>query len=651
MATVIDSLIIELGLDSSKFMADQKKVIDALKEIQAENEKASKSSKEASKNKKSSSENKKAYDEEKKAGEESSEISKQSQINNKSRISGIVKLIETLKSLKEASVTSKEASVTSKDTGEDAKNKNDILSNIKNTSSENKKSADQDKKTNTEKKKAVQEDKKAGEESAKRAKESHLDSKKTADGYDKTKNAVLGLATAYFGLAGMKTLANIADTVAKETSARGRQATLLGVPEKDLQAWGAVGKTVGATEQDVTSSLQNIQTAMTAFATGGASKEAQVALGFLNIDRTRIDDFAYVAEKANAKIADLKKAGMKDTDAIQWVRQYTMDIGYNDATFQMLMRGPAKLQELHDEFVKLGHITPQLKAASDAYNDSTATLTQSLTGLYNVLSVGNLPFFTSIADGLSKAIEFSNVFVEKIRPIKSLLFSIGGNAIKSHIENVNKGLGTNIPTEWLDNKPIPVSPVLNNDISGPMVNGGTAEKNFSNIEKQNNLPSGTLSFLYQQESSGGKNLISPKGATGPFGFMPKTAAGEGLSREDTFDTGKSSQAAAHMMGRLLLKYKGNMDKALAGYNWGEGNVDEKGMGNLPEETRKYIDNYHNMIGSGANTPMNNGSSSQKTQNNNIVINSGSTDSRTLANEIPKAINTMTFISDGTQAVQ
>ncbi len=568
MATILDSLMVELGLDSSKFMANQKKVIDALKEIQAENEKASKSA----------------------------------------------------------------------------------TDSAQKTADANKKSADQDKKNSSEKKKSSEAEKKTGEESAKRAKQTHLDTKKTADGYDKAKSAVLGLATAYFGLAGMKALANMTDTVAKETSARGRQATLLGVSEKDLQSWGAVGKTVGATEEDITSSLQNIQSAMTAFATGGASKEAQVALGFLNIDRTKIDDFAYVAEKANAKIADLKKAGMKDTDAIQWVRQYTMDIGYNDATFQMLMLGPAKLQELHDEFVKLGHITPQLKSASDAYNESTATLTQSLTGLYNVLSVGNLPFFTSIADGLSKAIEFSNVFVEKIRPIKSLLFSIGGNAIKSHIENVNKGLGTNIPTEWLDNKPIPVSPVLNNDISGPMVN--------ADVYKRNNP--GNLNFQSDKSAIASGAIGRDKSG---FGIYPDTESGKkaldnlllsyshGKRHQDTISSiiggvgGNHEHAYTATVGDQPNYIKFLAQKMGIGANEHLSDAQLHSMAG-------YIPQFEgSMIGSGANTPMNNGSSSQKTQNNNIVINSGSTDSRTLANEIPKAINTMTFISDGTQAVQ
>ena len=95
MATVIDSLLIELGLDSSKFMADQKKVINALKEIQAENKKASKSAtdsaqktadankKSADQDKKTHTEKKKAAEEDKKAGEESSKRAKQTQLDNK----------------------------------------------------------------------------------------------------------------------------------------------------------------------------------------------------------------------------------------------------------------------------------------------------------------------------------------------------------------------------------------------------------------------------------------------------------------------------------------------------------------------------------------------------------------------------------------
>ena len=103
MATILDSLMVELGLDSSKFMANQKKVIDALKEIQAENEKLSKSGndltekttavnkKSADQDKKTNTEKKKAVQEDKKAGEESTKRAKQTQLDNKNIAESISK--------------------------------------------------------------------------------------------------------------------------------------------------------------------------------------------------------------------------------------------------------------------------------------------------------------------------------------------------------------------------------------------------------------------------------------------------------------------------------------------------------------------------------------------------------------------------------
>ncbi|MBW2186753.1 MAG: lytic transglycosylase domain-containing protein, partial [Deltaproteobacteria bacterium] len=39
---------------------------------------------------------------------------------------------------------------------------------------------------------------------------------------------------------------------------------------------------------------------------------------------------------------------------------------------------------------------------------------------------------------------------------------------------------------------------------------------------------------------------------------------------------------------LLEKYDGDLDHALAAYNWGQGNVDRKGLEHMPTETRNYI---------------------------------------------------------------
>jgi hypothetical protein len=89
MATVIDSLLIELGLDASKLMTTQKKVVDELKKVAVEAEKTSKATVDSTKktsveNKKASDQGKKTHDEKKKAegenkkfGEESTKRAKQ----------------------------------------------------------------------------------------------------------------------------------------------------------------------------------------------------------------------------------------------------------------------------------------------------------------------------------------------------------------------------------------------------------------------------------------------------------------------------------------------------------------------------------------------------------------------------------------------
>ena len=105
------------------------------------------------------------------------------------------------------------------------------------------------------------------------------------------------------------------------------------------------------------------------------------------------------------------------------------------------------------------------------------------------------------------------------------------------------------------------------------------------LEKQNGLPAGLLSVQQQAESNFDPRAVSPAGAQGIAQFMPATAAEYGI---DPFDPMQSAQAQAKMMGGLLKKYQGDVPSALAGYNWGQGNVDRKGLDNAPAETRKYI---------------------------------------------------------------
>ncbi|MDR7873170.1 transglycosylase SLT domain-containing protein [Yersinia mollaretii] len=112
---------------------------------------------------------------------------------------------------------------------------------------------------------------------------------------------------------------------------------------------------------------------------------------------------------------------------------------------------------------------------------------------------------------------------------------------------------------------------------------------LAQLEAKYNLPATILDRVYQTESGRGKHMLSPKGAQGPFQFMPPTGRDYGLnSMDDRMDFNKSSEAAAKYLSDLLKMFDGDVNKAVASYNWGQGNVKNYGLGRAPAETRNYL---------------------------------------------------------------
>ncbi|HBW9885665.1 TPA: transglycosylase SLT domain-containing protein [Klebsiella pneumoniae] len=111
---------------------------------------------------------------------------------------------------------------------------------------------------------------------------------------------------------------------------------------------------------------------------------------------------------------------------------------------------------------------------------------------------------------------------------------------------------------------------------------------FGALEGKYGLPAGLLSSVAGTESGGDPFAVSPKGAKGPFQFMDGTARDLGLKGMDVYDPHKSADAAARYLRYLLDATGGDLEKTLASYNWGLGNVQKKGMDNLPSETRNYV---------------------------------------------------------------
>lgn len=129
-----------------------------------------------------------------------------------------------------------------------------------------------------------------------------------------------------------------------------------------------------------------------------------------------------------------------------------------------------------------------------------------------------------------------------------------------------------------------------------------ADSRLAALSQKYGIPQHMLYSVWAQESrKGNMKKSSAAGAKGHFQFMPGTAKAYGISgREWDFDA--SSDAAARYFQWLLKHYNGDHNKALAAYNWGNGNLDKaiKQYGNnwlshAPKETQGYVNSINKMM--------------------------------------------------------
>jgi conjugal transfer mating pair stabilization protein TraG len=109
---------------------------------------------------------------------------------------------------------------------------------------------------------------------------------------------------------------------------------------------------------------------------------------------------------------------------------------------------------------------------------------------------------------------------------------------------------------------------------------------FHDVESRYHLPSGLLERMASVESNWHNHAISPKGALGLMQLMPDTA--RRFSVTDPTDPKQAIEGAGKYMRWLLDRYDGNLEKAVAAYNAGEGNVDKHNGVPPFAETREYI---------------------------------------------------------------
>ena len=100
--------------------------------------------------------------------------------------------------------------------------------------------------------------------------------------------------------------------------------------------------------------------------------------------------------------------------------------------------------------------------------------------------------------------------------------------------------------------------------------------------------------VVKTESNFQADAVSHAGAMGLMQLMPDTADDMGL--DDPFDPVQNISGGSKYLKMMLERYDGDLDSALAAYNWGPGNLDRSRSGKLPEETTNYIERVNRYFG-------------------------------------------------------
>ena len=112
------------------------------------------------------------------------------------------------------------------------------------------------------------------------------------------------------------------------------------------------------------------------------------------------------------------------------------------------------------------------------------------------------------------------------------------------------------------------------------------EQMIDHVAAEVSLAPELIHSVVAAESAYQPQAVSPAGAEGLMQLMPETARELGV--EDSFDPQQNLRGGSRYLKQLLDKYDGDLDRALAAYNWGQGNVDRKGLEQMPVETRDYL---------------------------------------------------------------
>lgn len=452
--------------------------------------------------------------------------------------------------------------------------------------------------------------------------------KQAAAFFSGIRNQIIALAGVTLSLKGLQ---DFMSSFSSKLNDLGIASKAFGMSAKSLDGWVQAGKAFGVSAQEIAASFSKISDAQEKLRAGRGQDQILTDIQrFSNMTGAGIDVLNDSTEAVNRKIeANFSKLNPEQQRAFgqefgrsyawqQWsasgksigeIDRFTRDSGVNDAAVKAAERMRKAMAELEQTLNNIGIIIyqslePYLEDFTNWLQDLAewmkshpkeirSAIDEILTGFKDfvptvneaVTSIGNLNRI------LKEVVDFLNILPGS-DAVKAAGERVGANKVGGYLKEKASQFGNwahgllGLSTEEPEQKA--------QSIRAPQAKGAGKRlldwmgAQFSQLEQQFNLPSGLLRSVATTESGGNQFAVSGAGAKGLFQFMDATAKDMGLRGGDVFDPEKSASAAAKYLSQLLKQTGGNLHEAIAAYNWGIGNVQKKGLGMAPEETRNYV---------------------------------------------------------------
>lgn len=555
-------------------------------------------------------------------------------------------------------------------------------------------------------------EKKLAEEQKRRIKEMEDRAKTVARGFHKIRVEALSLLAVFTAGVGLKNFVqNTIDTAA----GLDRMSSNLGMSAKDLSMWQLAAKNAGGTAEGMTEQLKDAATELAKFQNGGNSEKILSllkwgAMSGVDIDINQLKTGTDVV-MARAKVLEALNR-QNPAKALM----AASEIGVGDGAYPLMKQGPEAIERIRQAQSKLADEYARSSREAEVLRQKLDTLKNNLELVGLKIASRLMPhlehfsdwvnahqdqiakFADKLAEDIEKIAKQANAAAEAVGGWTNVLLIFAGVKLAGVVAEIwgavtafkalsaaKAALTANAAAgaaaegaggaaaagggflakafPWLARAGVFAGLMLH---SGGLNEGEDAELArrrgavgnvnpqalFGNLEDKYHLPPGMLDSVWLQESSRGRNMLSPKGAKGHFGFMDATARQYGLS--DPNDLASSADAAARMLSDLLRKYRGDATLALAGYNWGQGNVDRLGLSRAGPETQNYVTQVLGRIRASAlsasTAPSSASTSTTDVKIDQITVQTQATDATGIAKDIGAAVMSHSFVTQANNGV-